>query len=116
MFDSITKYIHYKIITFLIRDEDIKKIFINATRNSYMNWNYYIFNSLYDFINKKYSEINKNNTNILLFSNEFIIILFIKDEDFLKVLDLWWPERDESYNFLIDNLIFLYPERFKIEK
>lgn len=115
MFDSITKYINYKIITSSIKDEDVKKIFIDATRNNYMNWDSFIFDSLYDFINKKYKEINKSNKNILMFSNEFILILFIKDEDFLKVLDIWWPERDENYNFLINKLSFLYPDRFKIE-
>ena len=115
MFNSITKYINYKIITSSIKDEDIKKIFINATRNNYMNWDSFVFDNLYDFINKKYKEINKSNKNILMFSNEFILILFIKDEDFLKVLDIWWPERDENYNFLINKLSFLYPDRFKIE-
>ena len=93
-------------------------MFIDLTKNNYTEFDSFIINTLYDFINKKYSDVSKTNVNISLLSIEFIMILFIKDEDFLKIVDLWLGKRNydtEKYDYLINKLIFLYPQRFKIE-
>jgi len=93
-------------------------MFLELTKDKYMLWDSYVFNSLFEFINKKYNEVDKTYFNISMLSLDFIGILFIKDEDFLKIMDLWWNKRnedDENHVYLIKKLNFLYPHRFKIE-
>lgn len=105
-----------------IQDDEIKELFIEIA-DSYLDFKI-LSNHYYEMLNAinslSYNDIAKDNyMKISLFSDPCTMVLKIKDEDFLSVLELYWVHflkrsSENNYLSLINILTCKYPNRFKI--
>jgi hypothetical protein len=125
MIEKIHKYILYTSLYYTIKDKEIRKYFYENTRNKYIIWDYKKFDKFFELVNKNYDDIEKTYTNIFYLSLPETIILFLKDEKMLSILEKYkkgeGDEGDEgdddenkleNYNFIYEKLHYMYPNRF----
>lgn len=120
MIERIHKYILYTSLFYNIKDKEIRNYFYENTRDKYINWDYKKFDKFFELVNKNYDEIEKTYTNIFYLSLPEIIILFLKDEKMLSILEKYKKgegndddeNKLENYNFIYEKIQSMYPNRF----
>ena len=121
MLERIYKYFLYTSLYYTIKDDEIRSFFYENTRNKYKYWDNKKFDKMFEIVNKKYEDIEKTYTNIFYLSIPEIVILFLKDEKMLNILEEYKKNEEnkdnieldfKNYNFIYQKLHFMYPNRF----
>lgn len=110
---KIYKYYLYTSLYHQIKDKEIRKYFYEFTKKRYQTWDNVTFNKLFNLVNKKYTDVDKTISNFFYISTPEIIILFLKDEYILHILEKYREENKEpDYHYIYSKLHIMYPNRF----
>jgi hypothetical protein len=114
MFEKFYKYFLYTSLYHQIKDSEIRNYFYEFTKSKYQRWDAVIFNKLFQIINKRYIDIEKTVSNFSYISYPEILILFIKDDYMLAILEKYKKNKKykNNYKFIYNKIHVMYPERF----
>lgn len=83
----------YYLLKNRIMDNEIREIFQKLTENTYKTWESQYFNDLNNIVNTKYKDFDKiGYSKFFMLSHPEVWIFFIKDEDFLNYISLFWND------------------------
>lgn len=120
---DILKMIKYTKLLYSIKNKNIRKCFFDITSDEYLSWDKIKYETLCLLNKTSYKEFETNNdkfNKLLVLSEPETWIFFIEDNDFHEYInkfdfyDLYRSNHNDKFKLVLDLLLELYPEKFKL--